>query len=58
LKSIKRNAFYGCTGLTALAIPAGVKKADNGAFAGCTSLDNATRDAIIRRFGSKAVYAR
>ncbi|HEY3421490.1 MAG TPA: leucine-rich repeat protein [Methanomassiliicoccales archaeon] len=47
VQKIENNAFYGCTGLTAVAIPDGVTTIGSGAFQGCTNLNSLTLDGAI-----------
>ena len=51
--SIPAYAFYGCTALPSIAIPAGIEKVDGYAFSGCKSLSTVTVLAVTPpRLGS------
>lgn len=41
-KTISSNAFYGCTGLTSISIPASVTSIDVTSFNGCINIENIT----------------
>ena len=52
--SIENGAFYGCTGLTSVTIPNGVKSIGNGAFYGCTGLTSVTIPNGVTSIGDSA----
>ena len=52
--SIESSAFYGCTSLTSVTIPNGVKSIGSGAFAGCTSLTSVTIPDSVTSIGNSA----
>ena len=47
LQTIGQGAFYNCTSLTSITIPASVTSIDSGAFNGCTSLPSITIPASV-----------
>ena len=48
------RAFYGCSGLTSLTLPAGITKIGDDAFASCSGLTSLTLPAGITKIGSWA----
>ena len=54
--SIESRAFYGCTGLTAISIPASVTSIGNSAFWGCTGLKSITIPTRVTSIGDEAFY--
>ena len=53
---IGRMAFFGCSGLMSLNLPAGITEIDYGAFALCSGLTSLTLPAGITSIGSYAFY--
>jgi hypothetical protein len=53
--SIGDSAFYGCSGLTNVSLPAGIISIGNMAFYGCSGLTNVTLPAGITSIGSMAL---
>ena len=49
-------AFYGCSGLTSLTLPAGITKISSYAFYGCSGLTSLTLPAGITKISSYAFY--
>ena len=49
-------AFYGCSGLTSLTLPAGITEIGSFAFEGCSGLTSLTLPASITKIGSEAFY--
>ena len=56
MKSIGDRAFYGCNGLTSIAIPEGVTSIAAEAFAGCWRLVNVTIPESVTSIGEDAFY--
>ena len=54
--AIHKFAFYGCTGLTSLAVPEGVTAVRQAAFSGCTSLTTVTLPSTLDSLGNTAFY--
>ena len=54
LKTIGRNAFWGCYGLTSVVIPEGVTTIGAYAFEQCTSIETITVPASATKFGDRA----
>ena len=52
LQNLRDEAFYGCTALTSITIPEGVKSIGKSVFYGCTSLKNITIPASVESIGS------
>ena len=53
---IGRYAFYGCSGLTSLTLPAGITKIDWYAFSGCSGLTSLTLSSGITSIDNYAFY--
>ena len=53
---IGRMAFFGCSGLTSLTLPAGITEISDGAFALCNGLTSLTLPAGITSIGHDAFY--
>ena len=51
---VGRSAFYDCTSLTSVTIPAGVTNIENNAFSGCTSLTSVTFPDSVTSIGYEA----
>ena len=56
VKSIKSNAFYGCTGLIRITIPSSVTSIGERAFSGCTGLTSVTIPNSVTSIGRSAFY--
>ena len=56
LTSIGERAFYGCSGLTSVEIPAGVTSIGSRAFYGCSGLTSVEIPAGVTSIGSRAFY--
>ena len=54
LTSIGERAFYGCSGLTSVEIPAGVTSIGSSAFSGCSGLTSVEIPAGVTSIGSSA----
>ena len=55
--AIGPNAFYSCTKLTSVLIPAGVTRIDSSAFAYCLSLESVSLPAGVTALGDSAFYS-
>lgn len=51
IKAIGANAFYACTGLTAVDIPEGVQSIGDGAFTACTGLKHVSLPSTLTAMG-------
>ena len=49
-------AFYGCSGLTSLILPAGITTIRNGAFCGCSGLTSLNLPASLTEIGNHTFY--
>ncbi|MDR1603886.1 MAG: leucine-rich repeat domain-containing protein, partial [Gracilibacteraceae bacterium] len=56
VKSIGASAFYRCTGLTSIAIPAGVKTIGEAAFSDCTGLTGINIPVGVTSIGDYTFY--
>lgn len=57
VKTIGKNAFYRCTGLTDVMIAEGVEKIGNWAFGDCSHLANITIPASVSEIGDETFLA-
>ena len=56
IKEIGESAFYGCTGLTSITLPASLTKIGRYAFSDCTGLTSITLPANLTTIGGGAFY--
>ena len=56
VKEIQKEAFYGCSGLTAVTIPSSVTSIGYSAFYGCSSLTSVTIPSSVTSIGESAFY--
>ncbi len=54
--ALTKYAFYGCTALTSVKLPADLTEIPEGLFAGCTALSSVTIPDTVQKIGSSAFY--